>query len=265
MRRPVNELLLAGVTVAGIGMLYAVVSRHGAPRPGGSLGHGLGVIGFLLMLSTEVLYTLRKRWQRFRRGRMSVWLKVHIFTGIVGPFLVVLHSSGKFHGLAGLVTLLTVLIVFSGFVGRYLYSAIPRTVGGTEMTARELELHIAQADQQLQARGVKGLERTALIVAAEMPPRGGRLIALRLWLPLRQRRRLTRAMRKLHDVDPERADALVALFLERYRLLMAINSLALARRLLSLWHLAHVPLAVVLFTLAFVHIGAALYYSTLLR
>jgi NADPH-dependent 2,4-dienoyl-CoA reductase/sulfur reductase-like enzyme len=39
----------------------------------------------------------------------------------------------------------------------------------------------------------------------------------------------------------------------------------LARRLLALWHVIHIPLGAVLFTLAFVHIGAALYYATFLK
>ena len=39
----------------------------------------------------------------------------------------------------------------------------------------------------------------------------------------------------------------------------------LTRRLLALWHVFHVPLGVALFTLAFIHIGAALYYATFSR
>jgi hypothetical protein len=46
---------------------------------------------------------------------------------------------------------------------------------------------------------------------------------------------------------------------------MQINSLAAGRRLLAVWHVVHMPLGLVLFTLAFVHVGAALYYATLLK
>ena len=38
-----------------------------------------------------------------------------------------------------------------------------------------------------------------------------------------------------------------------------------ARRALALWHTLHVPLGAVMFTLAFIHIVAAVYYATLLR
>ncbi|HLW65084.1 MAG TPA: hypothetical protein VKS79_07145 [Gemmataceae bacterium] len=265
MRRPAYELILAFATIAVIGLAYGVIYRHGLPRPGGPAGHSLGIFGFLLMLSTEVLYTLRKRWKRFRWGRMPVWLKVHVFTGVVGPFLVLLHTAGKLHGVAGAVTLLTLVIVASGFIGRYIYAAVPRTVAGTEKTPRQLELQITLADNEVQSRGVKGLSKKAIAVASEMPPRGWKLIAFRVWLPLRQRWRLHSALQSVRKLDPEQAQGLEDLFVERYRLLMQINSLALAKRMLGYWHLAHVPLGVVLFTLAFVHVGAAMFYSTFLK
>jgi hypothetical protein len=34
---------------------------------------------------------------------------------------------------------------------------------------------------------------------------------------------------------------------------------------MALWHTLHVPLGLALFAAAFVHIGAAIYYATLLR
>jgi hypothetical protein len=48
--------------------------------------------------------------------------------------------------------------------------------------------------------------------------------------------------------------------LDRQRL-----SLAQARRLMALWHTLHVPIGLALFTAAFIHIAAAIYYATLLR
>jgi hypothetical protein len=47
--------------------------------------------------------------------------------------MVLLHTSWKFNGLAGVTTLFTVVIVASGFVGRYIYTRIPRTVDGLEI------------------------------------------------------------------------------------------------------------------------------------
>jgi hypothetical protein len=64
---------------------------------------------------------------------MSRWLQLHIFTGLVGPYMVLLHTSWKFNGLAGVTTLLTVVIVISGFIGRYIFTLIPRSLDGLEI------------------------------------------------------------------------------------------------------------------------------------
>jgi hypothetical protein len=221
------------------------------------LGHGFGIVGFLLMLSTESLYSLRKHLPRFTLGRMRTWLQIHVATGIVGGCLVLLHSGGKFHGLAGIVALLTVVIVASGFIGRYIYTAVPRTADGVE-AIRELEEQILRTDRELQAVGLTRLGREVLTVASEMPPRGWVAVLGRGWFRWRHRQRLRRAL------GPNR-EKLEPLLAERYRLLMQTNSLAVMRRLLSLWHLAHVPLGVVLFTLAFLHAGAAMYYGVFLK
>ena len=85
------------------------------------------------MILTETLYSLRKRSKSASWGRMSTWLQIHIFTGLVGPYMVLLHTSWKFNGLAGATTLLTFIIVFSGFIGRYIYTRIPRTMDGLEI------------------------------------------------------------------------------------------------------------------------------------
>jgi hypothetical protein len=41
--------------------------------------------------------------------------------------------------------------------------------------------------------------------------------------------------------------------------------LARTRRMLSIWHVVHIPIGMALFVAAFIHIGAALTYATLLR
>ena len=111
-------------------------------------GHTLGIVGFILMLLTETLYSIRKR-SRFAMGRMSTWLKFHIFMGLVGPFMVLLHSSWKFNGLAGATTLLTAIIVFSGFIGRYIFTRIPRTLDGMEVEGALSQEALKRARQMM--------------------------------------------------------------------------------------------------------------------
>ncbi len=172
----------------GVGILLTAVYAgvvfiaRGIPAAGELFGHTIGIIGFILMLMTETLYSLRKRTRSASWGRMSSWLQFHIFTGLVGPYMVLLHTSWKFNGLAGATTLLTVIIVFSGIIGRYIFTRIPRTLDGLE-----IEGAVSEA-----------------------------------------------ALRR-------------------------------ARQLMSLWHTIHIPIGIALFISAFVHIGGALYYATLLK
>jgi hypothetical protein len=227
-KRSNRELWTSFAAVLAIALLYLFTTAMlgGIPPASEFFGHTLGIIGFLLMLMTETLYSLRKRSRRARWGRMSQWLDFHIFTGIVGPFLVLLHSSWKFNGLAGIVMLLTVIIVISGFIGRYIYTAVPRTADGVEVEASLLEQQIREADAELQKR--QAAEPGAAIN--------------------REQRAELEKLRK-----------------RRQTLQHQVNALAAARRSLALWHSIHIPIGMALFTAAFIHIIAAIYYATLLR
>lgn len=261
MRRSNKELWLAFIAILSITTLYFFVVGQFRTIPPASdfFGHSLGVLGFLLMLMTETLYTLRKRSRSARWGRMSDWLNFHIFTGLVGPYLVLLHTSWKYNGLAGLLSLLTLIIVGSGFIGRYIYTAVPRSLDGVEIESdflsqqadaavARLQTVLASRSADMQAR----LERSLPAVLTGRLGFGGRL---RWGLA---RLRLDPGLRRW-------GDELVDLLNDQDLLRRQIASLAAARRLLALWHAVHIPIGITLFTAAFIHIGAAIYYATLLR
>jgi hypothetical protein len=263
------ELYFAWAGVALVTAIYVPVAAQEIPRASSVFGHVIGIIGFLLMLSTETLYSIRKRARR-GVGRMSTWLQIHIVTGIVGSYLVLLHSAWKFNGLAGVLMLMTVVVVASGFVGRYIYTAVPRTADGVEVAINELEAHIAAADAQLQAWSASRPAAAAAIShqLAALPDVPQSSVMLVLGRALMQRGYQRRLRRELAGLDAEgRAQAaqLQKLLGDRYRLQRQIRSLAMARRLLSIWHTIHIPLGVALFTIAFIHIGAALYYATFIH
>jgi hypothetical protein len=184
MLRGYRELWLAAFAILLITGVYVtvIIFTREIPPAGELFGHSMGIVGFVLMLMTETLYSLRKRSRSVRWGKVSSWLQFHIFTGIVGPYMVLLHSSWKFNGIAGITTLFTIIIVISGFTGRYIFTRIPRTLDGLE------------------------IEGT-----------------------------------------------------------LSQDALKQARRLLALWHTIHIPIGMVLFTSAIIHIFAALYYATFLK
>ena len=137
-RRGGRELLYAAVAIAAATALYAAAASQADRLPAASslVGHGIGIVGSVLMLMTATLYSLRKLRTDARWGSASGWLSFHMVTGLVGPYLVLLHSALRFNGLAGLTMLLTVIVVASGLTGRYLYTRLPRAPGAAAGAGR---------------------------------------------------------------------------------------------------------------------------------
>jgi hypothetical protein len=272
MTQSAREIWLALLAILLITALYLlVVLRLGSvPAASGFFGHSLGIIGFTLMLMTEFLYSRRKRSRSARWGRMAVWLQFHIFTGIVGPYLVFLHTSFKYNGLAGVVLLFTFIVVLSGFVGRYIYTAVPRTAEGAAIEGDELVRLIEGSEEELNAWVADDpATRTQMVrrVSNRVSGRGGAFGAIFLrgpasWLDRLAWWRLRRGFPADQQADLRRLEEALR---RRNTLRRQVAVLATARRLLGLWHTIHVPLGVVLFTTATIHIIAAVYYATLLR
>lgn len=263
-----RELWVAFSAILFISVVYllAVLLFGGVPAASDFFGHTLGVLGFLLMLMTETLYTLRKRSRSARWGRVSSWLQFHIVTGLVGPYMVLLHSSWKFNGLAGIVLLMTGVVVVSGFIGRYIYTSIPRSADGLEIEAGELQEQITGLEADIGAWmgrrpqvSEQLLRYSAVSVSGSSRgfsnPIGDMSYRINLWNMRRKMDPLTRAQ----------TASLAGLLKRRRTLARQRSSLAQARRLMALWHTLHVPIGLALFAAAIVHIAAAIYYATLLR
>lgn len=259
-----NELHVSVLAVVAITLFYlAVVALLGVPAAGEFFGHSLGVMGFTLMLATETLYTLRKRSLRRSWGRMSDWLRFHIFTGIVGPYLVLLHSAWSFNGLAGMVLLLTALVVASGFFGRYIYTAVPRTADGVMLEESDLRTQIEQAEtayrRQLIAADLRRLPGDPKVSTGiwGLLTRGISDLAFDIQRAWARRGLTPELQRQAADLD--------ALVRRRRDLQRQIRFLKTARQVLAMWHTVHIPIGIALFIMAFFHIGAAIYYATLLN
>ena len=143
--------LLVALTFFGLGGLHYYVTplalrgaqkAHRLLRPSGTAGLVFGIAGAGLMLLT-LPYIIRKKIPSLvRRGSTQRWLDFHIFCGIVGPAFITLHTSFKFNGIISVAYWSMVLVVTSGFVGRYLYVRIPRSIRGVELSLDEIHERI---------------------------------------------------------------------------------------------------------------------------
>jgi hypothetical protein len=232
-------------------------------KPGGTTGHTLGIVGSALMV-LMLVYTVRKRWRRLRRvGRLSGWLHFHIYCGVIGPLLVILHSSFKVQGLVALSFWSMILVALSGFVGRYLYVQIPRRRQGDELTLSEAEaLNRDTARRLTEDLGVPAEALTRLDrLAAVDPSRGGGALALFLHLPLsglRLRSALRRLQRDLPPLPRDTVGDLRSLLLQRAQLQRRIALWDRLQALFHYWHVLHKPFAVVMYLFMLVHIAVAL-------
>ncbi len=237
---------------------------HRLLRPSGVVGISLGAAGLIAMLST-LPYYVRKRWRLLAKlGSTSHWLEVHIFFGIVGPVLITFHTAFKFSGIISVAYWLMVAVWSSGFVGRYLYVRIPRSIRGVELTRRDLEGEIAEAQEAILAAPLPERARAALDeFDRSMTPAPGKAPGIvDLFLgEMRVRLRLLTLRRHLHGsgADVEAIHTAVARRAEHASLSRRLAHLERTRHLFEMWHLFHRPLVVGMFLIVGIHVGIAVY------
>ena len=261
------ELKLSLLVCLGLSGMYVIYELLAEPSGGQLFGHWLGILGTFLMVLTETLYSIRKRTTLLRwAGPVRYWLSFHIFTGIVGPFMVLTHTAFQFRGLAGITMALTVLVCGSGFLGRYFYTAIPRSLAGVEASStdlvdeiRRVQAAIAELTQQ-RSDAVQ-----ALVEADAHRQRRARgdwmLVLLRGWDDWRYRRNLHSQIRRLEKTGQQKLGDVERMLMQRRDLERQMRMLQAARRLLSVWHIAHVPMGVALFSSVAIHVSATLYFG----
>lgn len=142
-----RERLIVGGLVVLMLVLWLGFLVHRSPRFAGSLWGGvLAVSGSALMLvplAYLVVKRIRPLKQRLTRFvPMRTLLAWHIYAGILGPILVLLHTGHKFESMLGTaLTAMTLLVVLSGFAGRYLMNQSSQTI----REKRELLTHLESA------------------------------------------------------------------------------------------------------------------------
>jgi hypothetical protein len=113
---------------------------HTALKPSGPIGHGLGILGTLLILIGVFSYIGRKKKKFLPNfGALKYWLEFHIFLCSVGPLLILFHTAFKFGGIVSISFWSMVAVVLSGIIGRFIYIQIPRTIQGRELSLAEIK------------------------------------------------------------------------------------------------------------------------------
>jgi hypothetical protein len=240
---------------------------HATLKPGGYIGHGVGILGTIMMLLL-LLYSLRKRVRFMHNlGNIRDWLNYHIWLGITGPLLVIFHTAFKLGGIVAVSFWSMIGVALSGVVGRYIYIQIPRTRSGTELTSREL----SDLDQDLlrRLRDEYHLDAPTLMLiqaASGTSKEAGGWAGLIAWigadlsLPLRMRS-IRQRMQQNRDLHSTQVAAAMKLARQRIKLHRRMSFLAHTQDLLHHWHIIHRPFALVMFIIMTVHVVIAVVFG----
>jgi hypothetical protein len=161
------------VILAAATAFYVPYVRGALNGPSGGSLHGLvyGIVGFAFMLFAGLLGA-RRKVPTWRIGRGTLWMRAHIWLGLLSLPLILFHGGFRFGGALTTVLMLLFAVVWvSGIVGLLLQQALPRLM----LTRVPLETVYEQIDSvvlQLLAES-DGLVTAACgplpVPAAELP------------------------------------------------------------------------------------------------
>ena len=126
-----RERALVSALLAVQLLLWLGFAVHRAPQfPGSFNGTLLGIAGATLMVLPSLAFAAVKRSASLRRSlarrlplrRVLAW---HIWAGIVGSVLAILHTGHRFASTLGIVLTAVMLVtVFSGYIGRHILGKV---------------------------------------------------------------------------------------------------------------------------------------------
>lgn len=226
--------MVGGLVLLLVGFPLGFLVHVSARFPGSLAGSLIGIAGALLMLA-PFIYLMIKRTPRLkawvtRHVSMRTLLAIHIYAGILGPMLGLVHAAHKFQSPLGVsLTGLMLVVVLSGYVGRYMLSQLGRAIRGRQSDLAAL--------------------RAALELAAPAPPSSAR----GFWRRLRD---------GLAPIDSQTlapsAERLAAAIAD---LEFAVRAEGVVKALFDRWLKLHIVIAMALYALLAIHIWSGLYFG----
>lgn len=243
--------------------------------PKSDFGYWLGVAGGVTMLGVFA-YPMRKHLRFMQRwGAGKYWFIVHMMVGIVGPVLILIHSTFTIGSInAGVALFSMVIVALSGVVGRFLYVRVHRDLHGEKLSLAELRKHIAgdevavaklhfaprvqAALHEFERRALAGRRTIAHVVL------GSVVLGWQRWRTQRQcHAELRVRMLVLAKVEGwskqdyrRRLRAARALATDYLKTTQRLAEFSAWERLFSLWHVVHVPFVYMMVLSAIAHVVA---------
>ncbi len=245
-----NERAVATGLIGLLLILWLGFLVHIDPRWPGSLPGSLVGIAAAILMQAPLLYLLVKRLKPLRvavtrRVPMGHLLAWHIYAGILGPILGLIHSGHKFVSPLGIALIVLMLVeVASGFFGRYLFGQILRDRAEKGAMLDQLQAAYRESAASLQNRP-DGLDVARLMRWLFVLPFGRSLIRAALG-PLPSAPGPLRALALSEAIaDMESSIAADEFF----------------RSLFSRWLRIHIAMACLLYSLLALHVWSSVYFG----
>lgn len=234
--------------------------------PGDNLSLWCGLVGTAFMI-VAAIYPIFRRMSVFRwLASNTMWFDFHIMAGTIGPLFIGLHTAlklgdihmGNLHTAAAFWCM--VIVVISGFLGRYLYTQVPELSSGVELEELDherafqrarplLPVPMAEIDRELGEQRAKA-QNVAMSTS---------VLRAMWWLLFQDIGRIPRTLARRGRLKALGVDSPTRNDLAR----RAARMIVIARRhvvapkaqlLLHSWKKVHVPFTIFLTVFAVIHI-----------
>ena len=273
------------LVVGGYGLNYYTLSaadrpfspKHEELRPSGPIGIKLGMFGVFLFFLIY-LYPLRKKWGWLaRQGNSRHWLDFHVVLGTLAPVVIAFHATFKFGNIAGMAFWSMLAVTLSGFVGRYLYSQIPRNLNAAELTMKEMTDVEDSMRRELASRNLafgKRMEKLYDLPTPQDVKHMSLLVTLLYMMVIDLRRPFRVSLLRLEAAGfaawlgasfgllrtrDGKLEHAIGVAQKQAKLSKRILFLSRTQQVFHLWHVVHRPFSYAFAILALLHIALALY------
>lgn len=238
--------------------------QHTWFKPSGPFGHGLGIIGTLMVVLGVFLYIARKRYNFMSKYlRLKYLLEFHIFLCVLGPIMILFHTAFKFGGIVSIAFWSMVLVVASGVIGRFIYIQIPRTIEGRELTLNEVKSMKDDLSEMLKNRTELNEQLIPIISGSsdtQNPAFGGSSFIFKYFQDKRAIR-LVRHTLKRNGINRNERRSIIELIWKEISLANRISRLQTMQKLFKYWHVAHLPFALIMLIVLIIHVAVTLAFG----
>ena len=233
-------------------------------QPGEGLGYNLGLAGGLMML-TLLLYSARKHLKFMQPlGKLKHWFRIHMMLGVIGPILVIFHTTFHLHSINASVAFYCMLLVAgSGLVGRFVYTRIHKGLYGSRSTLKEAYDDLAGSSGDIKSKlhfFPKVEKKLNKFEHEALEEKRGFLAGIwyflsfdvrRMWLAWQCKHYISLKLgASKHDLSDE-ASALIGQYLTR---IQAVAQFKKFEQIFSTWHVVHIPLMYMMVATAIFHV-----------